>query len=77
LGSRLPNLCPQLTMGLAWFLVYWKWRVLRTGDEEYNKAVRFGPRYSVSISLSAWLLESQWNFSSVRTGQAFLGMPAG
>jgi cytochrome d ubiquinol oxidase subunit I len=28
-------------MGLAWFLVYWKWRALRTGDEEYNKAVRF------------------------------------
>ena len=27
-------LFPQLTMGLAWFLVYWKWRALRTGDEE-------------------------------------------
>jgi cytochrome bd ubiquinol oxidase subunit I len=34
-------LFPQLTMGLAWFLVYWKWRALRTGDERYNKAVRF------------------------------------
>lgn len=34
-------LFPQLTMGLAWFLVYWKWRALRTGDEQYNKAVRF------------------------------------
>ena len=34
-------LFPQLTMGLAWFLVYWKWRVLRTGDEKYNQAVRF------------------------------------
>lgn len=34
-------LFPQLTMGLAWFLVYWKWRALRTGDEEYNNAVRF------------------------------------
>ena len=34
-------LFPQLTMGLAWFLVYWKWRFLRTADEEYNKAVRF------------------------------------
>src|SRR5215467_7206249 len=34
-------LFPQLTMGLAWFLVYWKWCALRTGDEEYNKAVRF------------------------------------
>jgi len=34
-------LFPQLTMGLAWFLVYWKWRALRTGNEEYNKAARF------------------------------------
>ena len=34
-------LFPQLTMGLAWFLVYWKWRGLRTGDEKYNRAVRF------------------------------------
>ena len=34
-------LFPQLTMGLAWFLVYLKWRALRTGDEKYNQAVRF------------------------------------
>ena len=34
-------LFPQLTMGLAWFMVYWKWRALRTGDEKYNQAVRF------------------------------------
>ena len=34
-------LFPQLTMGLAWFLVYWKWRALRTGDERYDRAVRF------------------------------------
>ena len=34
-------LFPQLTMGLAWFLVYWKWRALQTGDEKYNQAVRF------------------------------------
>jgi cytochrome bd ubiquinol oxidase subunit I len=34
-------LFPQLTMGLAWFLVYWKWRALRTGDEKYNRAARF------------------------------------
>ncbi len=34
-------LFPQLTMGLAWFLVYWKWQALRTGDEKYNVAVRF------------------------------------
>ena len=34
-------LFPQLTMGLGWFLVFWKWRALRTGDEKYNNAVRF------------------------------------
>jgi cytochrome d ubiquinol oxidase subunit I len=34
-------LFPQLTMGLAWFLVFWKWRAFRTGNEEYNKAARF------------------------------------
>jgi len=34
-------LFPQLTMGLAWFLVYWKWRALRTGDGTYDQAVRF------------------------------------
>jgi cytochrome bd ubiquinol oxidase subunit I len=34
-------LFPQLTMGLAWFLVYWKWRALRTGNEKFNLAARF------------------------------------
>ena len=34
-------LFPQLTMGLAWFLVYWKWRALRTGEERYAQAARF------------------------------------
>ena len=34
-------LFPQLTMGLAWFIVFWKWRALRTGDEKYNQAARF------------------------------------
>ncbi|WP_158790944.1 hypothetical protein [Granulicella sp. L60] len=28
-------------MGLAWFLVYWKWRASKTRDEEYNKDARF------------------------------------
>jgi cytochrome d ubiquinol oxidase subunit I len=37
-------LFPQLTMGLAWFLVYWKWKALRTGDERYNVAARFWAR---------------------------------
>jgi cytochrome d ubiquinol oxidase subunit I len=37
-------LFPQLTMGLAWFLVYWKWRALRSGDERYSQAARFWAR---------------------------------
>ena len=28
-------------MGLAWLLVYWKWRALRTGNDDYNQAARF------------------------------------
>jgi cytochrome d ubiquinol oxidase subunit I len=34
-------LFPQLTMGLAWFLVYWKWRSLKHGGERYAAAARF------------------------------------
>src|ERR1700744_5644394 len=37
-------LFPQLTMGLAWFLVYWKWRAWRTGDERFHRAARFWAR---------------------------------
>ena len=37
-------LFPQLTMGLAWFLVFWKWRALRTGDDRYAAAARFWAR---------------------------------
>jgi cytochrome d ubiquinol oxidase subunit I len=37
-------LFPQLTMGLAWFLVFWKWRALRTGDERLATAARFWAR---------------------------------
>ena len=34
-------LFPQLTMGLAWFIVYWKWKALQTGEERYHEAARF------------------------------------
>jgi cytochrome bd ubiquinol oxidase subunit I len=37
-------LFPQLTMGLAWFLVWWKWRALRTGSPSHAAAVRFWAR---------------------------------
>lgn len=34
-------LFPQLTMGLAWFLVYWKWRAYRSGSDSHAQAARF------------------------------------
>jgi cytochrome bd ubiquinol oxidase subunit I len=37
-------LFPQVTMGLVWFLVYWKWRALRSGDEQAASAARFWGR---------------------------------
>jgi len=36
-------LFPQLTMGLAWFLVFWKWRALK-GDARAGDAARFWAR---------------------------------
>ncbi len=37
-------LFPQLTMGLAWIIVYFKWRHLRTGDDRFGRAARFWSR---------------------------------
>jgi cytochrome d ubiquinol oxidase subunit I len=37
-------LFPQLTMGLAWIIVYFKWRHLRSGDERFGEAARFWSR---------------------------------
>jgi cytochrome d ubiquinol oxidase subunit I len=37
-------LFPQLTMGLAPLLVFWKWRALRTGEARYAQAARFWAR---------------------------------
>src|SRR5580698_926938 len=37
-------LFPQLTMGLVWIIVYFKWRHLRSGDERYGNAARFWTR---------------------------------
>lgn len=34
-------LFPQLTMGLAFIIVLWKWRALSGGDERYDRAARF------------------------------------
>ena len=41
-------------LGLAWFLVYWKWRALQTGDERFNRAARFwakifGSNFAVGV----------------------------
>ena len=37
-------LFPQLTMGLAWIIVYFKWRHLRTSEERFGNAARFWSR---------------------------------
>ena len=37
-------LFPQLTMGLAWIIVYFKWRHWRTGNELFGNAARFWAR---------------------------------
>jgi cytochrome d ubiquinol oxidase subunit I len=47
-------LFPQLTMGLAWFLVAWKWLHLRTGNARYGDAARlwariFGINFAVGV----------------------------
>jgi cytochrome d ubiquinol oxidase subunit I len=47
-------LFPQLTMGIAWFLVAWKWLHLRTGDARYADAARlwariFGINFAVGV----------------------------
>jgi cytochrome bd ubiquinol oxidase subunit I len=47
-------LFPQLTMGIAWFLVAWKWLHLRTGDARYAQAARlwariFGINFAVGV----------------------------
>lgn len=65
-------LFPQLTMGLAWFLVYWKWRALRTGDEKYNQAARFwakifGLNFAVGV-VTGIPMEFQSDFSRYAGG---------
>src|ERR1017187_1477691 len=39
-----PYIFPQLTMGLALLILILKTMALRTGDEHYNRAARFGAR---------------------------------
>src|SRR6266478_1315483 len=77
-------LFPQLTMGLAWFLVYWKWRASRTGDDKYNQAVRFwakifGLNFAVGVvtgipmeGMFAFFLESAF-VSALIWGEKRLG----
>ena len=45
-------LFPQLTMGLAFLLVLWKWRALRTHDPRYDRAARFWAKiFGVNFAL--------------------------
>src|SRR6188768_406776 len=63
-------LFPQLTMGLAWFLVFWKWRALRTGDERYAAAARFWARiFGLNFAIGV-VTGIRWSSSSAPTGRA-------
>src|SRR6201996_9456684 len=47
-------LFPQLTMGIAWFLVAWKWKQLKSGSPQYADAARlwariFGINFAVGV----------------------------
>jgi cytochrome d ubiquinol oxidase subunit I len=43
-------LFPQLTMGIAWFLVGWKWFHLRTGDACYGGASRLPVAFAFALT---------------------------
>ena len=61
-------LFPQLTMGLAWFLVYWKWRRCGPARRSTTRPRGSGQRFSASISASALSPEFPWSFSSEPIG---------
>lgn len=45
-------LFPQLTMGLAFIIVFLKWRYLKTGNESWNRAARFWARiFAISFAV--------------------------
>ena len=45
-------LFPQLTMGLAFILVLWKWRALKTGEARFDRAARFWAKiFGVNFAL--------------------------
>ncbi len=45
-------LFPQLTMGLAFIILLWKWRALRTGESRYDLAARFWAKiFGVNFAL--------------------------
>ncbi len=45
-------LFPQLTMGLAFIIVLWKWQALRTNDARYDRAARFWAKiFGVNFAL--------------------------
>src|ERR1039457_7262013 len=69
-------LFPQLTMGLAWILVYWKWRHLRTGDDRYANALRFWARiFGITFTVGV-VTGIPWNSSLAPTGRISPGTPA-
>jgi len=69
-------LFPQLTMGLALLIVVLKSVALKTGSEQWDRAVRFWGEFSPSTLSSAWSPAFPWSSSSARIGRASRGYQA-
>src|ERR1700733_10348147 len=75
-------LFPQLTMGLAWFLVYWKWRAWRSGDAKCAEAARFWAKiFGLTFALGVvtgipmeFQFGTNWSEFTRRTG-GIIGQP--
>src|SRR5262245_25871812 len=55
-------------MGLAWFLVYWKWRACGRVTKSRTTPHGSGRNCSASTLPWGWSPEFPWSFSSGRTG---------
>ena len=66
---------PQLTMGLALLLLILKTLAIVTGNEHYNRAMRFWARiFAINFALGV-VTGIPWNFSSARIGPSSHGLP--
>jgi cytochrome bd ubiquinol oxidase subunit I len=69
-------LFPQLTMGLALFILILKTIGLRTANEEYHQAARFWARiFAINFAMGV-VTAFPWSFSLALTGPRFRERPA-